>query len=206
MIQLGEQLIELGKFLHKNQYAKGSAGNLSVRLDSESILATPTNSSLGSLQIDRLSKLNMNGELIDGDRPSKEVPFHLAVYENSDANAVIHLHSTFLTALSCLKDLDPENVLRPVTPYVVMKAGEIPLIPYYKPGSVMIAKDIAKVADDHRAFLLANHGVVVTGSSIEHALQIFEELEESAKLFFILKGMNIRYLDSKDISELKMKS
>ena len=134
------------------------------------------------------------------------MPFHLAVYENSDANAVIHLHSTFLTALSCLKDLDPENVLRPVTPYVVMKAGEIPLIPYYKPGSVMIAKDIAKVADDHRAFLLANHGVVVTGSSIEHALQIFEELEESAKLFFILKGMNIRYLDSKDISELKMKS
>ena len=70
MIQLGEQLIELGKFLHKNQYAKGSAGNLSVRLDLESILATPTNSSLGSLQIDRLSKLNMNGELIDGDRPS----------------------------------------------------------------------------------------------------------------------------------------
>lgn len=199
-----DQLAGLGKYLYNNRYACGSAGNLSVRLGDNQIIATPTNSSLGTLSPDSLSVLDLQGKLEKGPKPSKEVPFHLAVYRNSSAGAVIHLHSTYLTALSCLADLNKENVFKPFTPYVVIKAGDVPLIPYYKPGSISIAEHVSALSRKYKAFLLANHGVIVTGKDITDALYTFEELEESARLFWLLRNENVRYLSREEISELEV--
>lgn len=138
--ELREQMVSCGASYYQRGYSVGFAGNLSLRLPDGHILATPTNSCLGSLKAERLSKVTMDGEPVTGDRMSKEIAFHLAIYrQRPDCNAIVHLHSTYLTALSCLDSLDPENIIRPFTPYYVMKVGKVPLLPYFKPGSIRIA-------------------------------------------------------------------
>ncbi len=145
-----------------------------------------------------------DGEWLSGDKPSKEVLFHLALYRNNPrCKAVVHLHSTWSTALSCLQGLDSSNVIRPFTPYVVMRMGNVPLVPYYRPGDKRIAQDLAELAADNQAFLLANHGPVVCGESLQEAANNMEELEETAKLIFILGDRPIRYLTAGEIAELR---
>ncbi len=204
MTKRADELVELGKYLFDNGYIKGTAGNLSLKNDDDSIWATASNSNLGYLSKDKLSKVSLKGEELNENKPTKEISFHLAIFKQStEKKAVIHLHSSYLTALSCLNRLDKRNVIKAFTPYMVMRLGSVPLIPYYSPGSIKIAEDVAKLAKNHDAFLLANHGAIVSGKDIWDACYKFEELEEAAKLFFLLKGQDIRYLTSEEIQKLK---
>lgn len=203
MNKAANDLIELGKYLFDLRYTRGTAGNLSIRLDSGKVLVSPTNSSLGNLSADRLSLLDAQGNHLKGDKPSKEYPFHLAIYENNpDHNAIIHLHSPYLTAYSCLAGLDPNNAIQPFTPYVVMRVGDVAMIPYDKPGDDAIARNCAKVAN-YNAILMANHGVIVCGKNAQDACGKFEELEDTAKLYFMLKNHEINYLSDSEIEQLK---
>lgn len=146
----------------------------------------------------------LQGEWISGDKPSKEVTFHRAVYlHNPACKAIVHLHSHYLTALSCLQGLDPHNCIRPFTPYVVMRVGDVPVVPYYRPGDDRIAQALAGLAPRYNAFLLANHGPVVTGSSLREATNNTEELEETARLIFTLGNREIRYLTADEVKELR---
>jgi ribulose-5-phosphate 4-epimerase/fuculose-1-phosphate aldolase len=202
---LRREMVALGASLFARGFSVGGGGNMSVRLPDNTILATPTSSSLGRLEEARLAKVNLTGEQISGDRMSKEVPFHLALYQElPDCGAVAHLHSTYMTALSCCEGLNPDNVMQPFTPYYVMRVGKLPLIPYYKPGSVGIADELRKRAGKAKAFLLANHGPIATGPSLVEAVNNAEELEETAKLLFILRsaGSRIRHLTDREIAEL----
>ncbi len=202
--QAREEMVQLGASFFQRGYATGSAGNLSLLLEDGNLLATPTGSCLGELQADRLSKVTMQGEWISGDKPSKEVAFHRALYLNNPAcKAVVHLHSHYLTALSCLSDLDSENCIRPFTPYVVMRVGDVPVVPYYKPGDQRLAEDLAELAPRYNAFLLANHGPVVVGKSLREAANNTEELEETARLMFTLGDRPIRYLTDSEVTELR---
>ncbi|ORM68759.1 aldolase [Pantoea rwandensis] len=202
--QAREEMVHLGASFFQRGYATGSAGNLSLLLEDGNLLATPTGSCLGELQADRLSKVTMQGEWISGDKPSKEVAFHRALYLNNPAcKAVVHLHSHYLTALSCLNDLDSENCIRPFTPYVVMRVGDVPVVPYYKPGDDRLAEDLAQLAPRYNAFLLANHGPVVVGKSLREAANNTEELEETARLMFTLGDRSIRYLTDSEVAELR---
>lgn len=199
-----QQMVALARSLFERGYTVGGAGNLSVRLDENRILVTPTGSSLGRLEADRLSVLDMQGNVLSGDKPSKESVFHLAMYQKNPAcQAIVHLHSTYLTALSCLENLDTENAMRAFTPYYVMRIGKLPVIPYYRPGDINIARELGERALDGKAFLLANHGVVVTGSNLVDAVDNTEELEETAKLHFILQGQKVRYLTDDEVNDLK---
>lgn len=199
-------MVQLGRSFYKRGYTVGGAGNLSVRLDQNCILVTPTGSSLGRLEAENLSIIDMNGYLLSGNKPSKESIFHLAIYKNNpDCKAIVHLHSTYLTALSCLKGLNTENAMQAFTPYYVMRVGKLPVIPYYRPGSLEIARELGERAKTSKAFLLANHGVVVTGCDLLDAADNTEELEETAKLHFILQEKNIRYLTDREIAELQNK-
>jgi len=201
---LRHEMTACGASFYARGYSVGSAGNLSARLPDGTILTTPTNSCLGRLNSAQLSKVSIDGELISGAPMSKEIPFHLELYrKRPDCNAVVHLHSTYLTALSCLEELDPEEIIRPFTPYYVMKVGKMPLIPYFKPGSKLIADELSRRAHEADAFLLANHGPVVLGASLTEAVNAMEELEETARLFFILKDSPVRYLTPGQIAELK---
>lgn len=198
------QMVELAKSLFDRGYTVGGAGNLSVKLDDNRVLVTPTGSSLGRLEVNRLSVLDMNGNLIEGDKPSKESVFHLALYQaNPQCRAIVHLHSTYLTALSCLEGIDTTNAMRAFTPYYVMRVGQLPVIPYYKPGDTNIARELSERALQAKAFLLANHGVVVTGNSLVDAVDNTEELEETAKLYFILQGKSIRHLSESEVKDLE---
>ncbi|MBN6077687.1 aldolase [Aggregatibacter actinomycetemcomitans] len=202
--ELKKIMAQLGHSFYERGYTVGGAGNLSTRLDGNRILVTPTGSSLGRLEEARLSILDMEGNLLEGDKPSKESVFHLAMYhKNPECKAIVHLHSTYLTALSCLENLDPQNAIKAFTPYYVMRVGSLPVIPYYRPGSPRIAEELEARALSGKAFLLANHGVVVTGKDLLDAADNTEELEEAAKLFFLLQGQPIRYLNDDEVNELK---
>ncbi|MCZ4060772.1 aldolase [Pantoea sp. LMR881] len=202
--QARQEMVQLGASFFQRGYATGSAGNLSLLLEDGNLLATPTGSCLGELDPARLSKVTPEGEWLSGDKPSKEIAFHRALYlNNPDCKAVVHLHSHYLTALSCLQGLDTENCIRPFTPYVVMRVGDVPVVPYYKPGDQRLADDLAQLAGRYRAFLLANHGPVVVGKSLREAADNTEELEETARLMFTLGDRAIRYLSDSEVAELR---
>ncbi len=200
--ELREAMCKWGRSMFERGLTSGSSGNLSARLP-DGYLLTPTNSCLGYLDPGRLAKLDGAGRHISGDKPTKEIPLHLTYYEaRPSAAAIVHLHSTYATALSCRSDIDPRNVLKPVTPYVVMRVGRVPLLPYSTPGSDKVREPLLKAAPEHAAVLLANHGPVVTGASLEAAVFAAEELEEAARLAFLLEGRPHRVLTEANLAEL----
>ncbi len=197
------QMVDLCRSLYERGYAAGGAGNVSVRVDEKTILATPTGSCLGRLVANELSLVDNDGNLISGKRPSKELRFHLALYEDLKVNAVVHLHSTWTTRLSCIADIKTDEIIKPFTPYFVMKIGKVELIPYYPPGSDSLAVELGHWAGRRNAFLLQNHGPVVTGPSLEGAMDLMEEFEETAKLVYLLKDEKVKYLSESEIGYLK---
>jgi ribulose-5-phosphate 4-epimerase/fuculose-1-phosphate aldolase len=203
--RLRESLAEHGRILYDRGLAHGSAGNLSVRLDDGSILVTPTNSCLGRLDPGRIARAAPDGTHLGGDLPSKETFFHLAVYaERPSAKAIVHLHCTHSVAVSCLCHANPANVLPPITAYHVMRVGKLPLVPYFRPGDRKLAAAVREAAREHHAMLLANHGPIVAGKSVEDAVYSSEELEETAKLFFLLEGRATRLLSLEQVCELEL--
>jgi len=196
-----EEICEFGRSIFERGLTAGSSGNISARLE-DGWLLTPTNSSLGKLDPARLSKLDWNGNLLSGDPGSKEAFLHRAMYDHG-AGAIVHLHSTHSAAVSCMSGLDPTSCLPPLTPYFVMKIGTLPLVPYHRPGDPKLGDAIRGLAGKHSAVLLANHGPVVSAKSLEAAVYAMEELEETAKLFLLLRGVPTRPLTEEQIAELK---
>ena len=201
--QLRDDIASLAKSLFDRGLTFGSSGNISARLE-DGWLMTPTGSTMGNLNPARISKLDLAGNLVSGDQPTKEAFLHTAMYEERpDAGAIVHLHSTHSVAVSCLHDIDHADVLPPLTAYYVMRVGKLPLIPYFPPGDVDLARAVREMASDHHAVLLANHGPVVAGKSLEDAVYATEELEETAKLFLALQGMKTRALTDAQVSEIR---
>jgi ribulose-5-phosphate 4-epimerase/fuculose-1-phosphate aldolase len=201
--KLREEICRLGRSLFDRGLTPGSSGNISVRCDDGGWLVSPTNASLGSLDPARLSRLDSNGRLMSGDPPTKEVPLHTALYETrSAARAVVHLHSTHSVAVSMLPEIDPRAVLPPMTPYYLMKCGATALVPYYRPGDPAVADAIKGLAGKYSSVLLANHGPVVSGDTLEAAVYAIEELEETAKLYLLLRGLNPRHLTPAQVKDL----
>src|SRR3569833_2165767 len=198
-----EAICRFARSLFERGLTPGSSGNFSVRLDDGGWLVTPTNASRGFLEPDRLSRLDANGRLISGDAPTKEVPLHNALYQTRGAaRAVVHLHSTQSVALSMLPEIDPRAALPPMTPYYLKKCGHTALVPYYRPGDPAVADAIKGLAGKYSSVLLANHGPVVSGDTLEAAVYAIEELEETAKLYLLLRGLNPRYLSPEQVKDL----
>jgi len=197
------ELVALSRSLFDRGYVAGGAGNISVRVGDREILATPTGACLGRLSEEHLSLVNLDGTLISGPQASKETKFHLALYRNDpDCGSVVHLHSTWLTALACRTDLNETCPIQAFTPYYVMKIGQLQVIPYYPPGDQRIAQEVTRWAGRKRAFLLRNHGGIVTAETLSKAVDMYEELEETAKLYCMLDREKIQYLSDAHIQEL----
>jgi ribulose-5-phosphate 4-epimerase/fuculose-1-phosphate aldolase len=200
---LREEICRLGRSLFERGLTPGSSGNISVRLDDGGHLVTPTNASLGFLDPARLSRLDANGQLLSGDAPTKEVALHVALYQSrKPARAVVHLHSTHSVALSMLPEIDPRAALPPMTAYYLMKCGATALVPYYRPGDPDVADAVKGLAGKYSSVLLANHGPVVSGDTLEAAVFAIEEMEETAKLYLLLRGLNPRYLTPAQVADL----
>jgi 3-dehydro-4-phosphotetronate decarboxylase len=198
-----EDIVRLSRSLYERGFSVGSAGNISAAVD-DGILITPTNCCLGFLDSERISKISPDGRHRSGDRPSKEVFLHKACYETRPGTgAVVHLHSTFATALSCLADIDPDDCVPALTPYVVMRVGKVKLVDYVRPGDEKAGNLIRALGGKHAAVLLANHGPVVTGKDISSAVYAAEELEETAKLIIMLRGLPTRLLTDDNVAELR---
>ena len=201
--RLREQICQYGRSLFERGLTQGSSGNISIRLDDGGWLVTPTNASLGFLDPARISRLDASGRLTSGDAPTKEIPLHSALYETrGSARAIVHLHCSHCVALSMLPEVDPHNALPPMTPYYVMRCGSTALLPYYRPGDAAVADAIRGLAGKYSCVLLSNHGPVVAGDTLEAAVFATEELEETAKLYLMLRGMNPRGLTSEQVADL----
>ena len=198
-----EQVCRYGRSLFERGLTPGSSGNISVRLDDDRLLMTPTDASLGALDPARLSLLDAEGRLLSGDRPTKEGPLHRALYETRHASgAVVHLHSTHAVAVSMLPEVSPGSVLPPLTAYYVMRVGDTALVPYHRPGDPAVADAIRGLAGRYASVLLANHGPVMAGDTLTAAVNAIEELEETAKLYMLLRGLNPRLLSPAQVAEL----
>lgn len=201
--QLRDQICRFGRSLFERGLTPGSSGNISVRLDDGGWLVTPTNASLGFLDPARISRLNGSGRLLSGDAPTKEIPLHAALYETRrSARAVVHLHCAHCVAVSMLPEIDPKAALPPLTPYYMMRCGPTAMLPYYRPGDAAVADAIRGLAGQYSCVLLSNHGPVVAGDTLESAVFAMEELEETAKLYLMTRGMNPRMLTPEQISDL----
>jgi ribulose-5-phosphate 4-epimerase/fuculose-1-phosphate aldolase len=199
-----DKICRVGASLFTRGLTFGSTGNISVRLPDGGYLMTPTNASLGDLDPAKLSRLDGEGRLLSGDKPTKEAFLHRAMYgQRSEAAAVVHLHSTHSVAVSCLHGIDHHDCLPPLTAYYVMRVGRLPLVPYYPPGDESLARAVEKLAGDHHAVLLSNHGPVVAGTSLDNATYATEELEETAKLFLLLRDRPVRPLTPEQVDDLR---
>jgi len=201
--ELREKIAEQGASLFDRGLTAGSSGNISVKLP-DGMLVTPTNSCLGRLDPDRISRLDSVGNLLSGDKPSKEAFLHQSMYRaRPQEEAIVHLHSTHSVAVSCLDGIDEDDVLPPITAYYVMRVGTLPLVPYFPPGDDSLAEAVEKAAGLSRAVLLSNHGPVVSGKSLDAAVNSTEELEETARLFLLLRHEQTRFLTEQQVSDLQ---
>ena len=201
--ELREQIAMHGRSIYERGLTSGSSGNISVRVE-DGILITPTNSCLGRLSPDRISKINLQGDLLSGDKPSKESFLHLAMYRSRPKDqAIVHLHSTYSVAVSCLRNVDANDVLPPITAYYVMRIGRLPLVGYFPPGDPALAGEVERIALNSRAVLLANHGPVVSAGDLDSAVYSVEELEETARLHLLLLDKQTRFLDRSQCDEIR---
>ena len=200
---LRESIVRYGKSIFERGLTFGSSGNISARLE-DGWLMTPTNVALDRLDPARLSRLDNDGKLLSGDAPTKESFLHIAMYrQRPNSGAVVHLHSTHSVAVSCLADINPQDVLPPITAYYVMRVGSLPLVPFHPPGDPTLADAVAKLAGKHHAVLLANHGPVVAGTSLDAAVGAIEELEETARLFLLLRQEKTRWLTPEQVADIR---
>lgn len=201
--RLRELICTLAKSLFDRGLTGGSTGNISARTGDGGLLVSPTGTSFGRLDPARLSRFDASGRLIGGDKPTKEMPLHQAFYDTrSTAGAVVHLHSCHSVALSILPDADPENFLPPLTPYGIMRLGKVRLLPYFMPGDPAMGEAVRSLAGKRSAVMLANHGPVVAGKDVEAACNAIEELEDTARLAMLTRGMQPRALSEDQIAQL----
>lgn len=204
--RLRELICTLAKSMFDRKLTGGSTGNISARTSDGGLLVSPTGTSFGRLDPGRLSRFDAQGLLIDGDKPTKEMPLHSAFYETrSSAGAVVHLHSCHSVALSMMPDVDADNFLPPLTPYGIMKLGQVKLLPFFMPGDPAMGDAVRGLAGKRSAVMLANHGPVVAGKDIEAACNAIEELEDTARLAMMTRGLSPRALSQIQVQAIVSK-
>lgn len=201
--RLREQICQLAKSMFDRGLTGGSTGNISARTEDGGLLVSPTGTSFGRLDPARLSRFDAAGSLVGGDTPTKEMPLHAAFYDTrSTAGAVVHLHSCHSVALSLLPETDEDNFLPPLTPYAIMKLGKVKLLPFFRPGDPAMGEAVRGLAGKRTAVMLANHGPVVAGKDVEAACNAIEELEDTARLALLTRGLNPRQLSAGQITDI----
>ncbi len=204
--KLREQICLLAKSMFDRGLTGGSTGNISARTEDGGLLVSPTGSSFGRLDPAELSRFDAAGQHIAGLKPTKEMPLHSAFYETrKSAGAVVHLHSCHSVAWSMMPEIDPDNVLPPLTPYAIMKLGKVQLLPFLMPGDAAMGEALRSLGGKRSAVLLANHGPVVAGKDVEAACNAIEELEETAKLAIMMRGFDARALTPAQVRDVVRK-
>jgi 3-dehydro-4-phosphotetronate decarboxylase len=216
-----DEICRVGKSLFDRGYVHASAGNISVQLD-QGFLITPSDAVLGFLDPARIALVDQQGRLLAGDPPSKTLLLHRAIYRaqqraGNPVGCIIHTHSTYCVALSLAIGTNAgtsatqlaSELLPPITPYFVMKVGHVPHVPYHRPGDPAVALLVEKLIAQYAAHGLSLHAVMLErlGPNVWHqnpaqAMAVLEELEETAKLFFLMRSHPVAPLDSNQLQTL----
>lgn len=201
---IADDIVDLGGSFFARGLTFGRTGNLSAVDSDGTILMTPTGVALDKLQAGQLSRLNLDGRHLSGPKPTKEAFLHLAIYRaRPQEKAVVHTHSTYSVAVSCLRDVDHANALPPLTAYYAMRVGSLPLLPYHAPGDESLGTIAELAATTHHALLLANHGPIVAGADLAAAADALEEIEETAKLALLLRGQAVEPVPVDEVRRLE---
>ncbi len=206
---LRQEICRVGRSLYERGYAHASAGNISARLP-DGYLITPTDACLGSLEPERLSRLDLQGRQTAGDRASKTLALHLRLYATApDAQCAIHTHSPHLVALTLQGVWHDDDILPPLTPYQVMKVGHVPLISYQRPGDPVVADEVAiRIAamasrgTPIRAVMLDRLGPLAWHRTPAEASAVLEELEQTAQVW-LLTAQKPAPLSAEQIDQLR---
>lgn len=201
--RLRELICTLARSMFDRGLTGGSTGNISSRTPDGGLLVSPTGTSFGRLDPARLSRFDTEGRHVDGDKPTKEMPLHSAFYDTrSQAGAVVHLHSCHAVALSMMPDVDKDDFLPPLTPYGIMQLGRVRLLPFFRPGDPAMGEAVRGLAGKRSAVMLANHGPVVAGRDVEAACNAIEELEATARLAMLTRGLSPRALSEAQVKDV----
>lgn len=196
-----EELIRVCHAIHSKGMVSGSGGNVSIKVDG-GILITASGVSLENTTEENIVFVDDREQFSSRFRPSKETALHLRCYAvRSDIMAVVHVHSVYSVALSCMKDIQESCIVPAYTPGYGIRVGKLPVIPYFCPGSEKLAMEVSSYIAGRNSVLMRNHGLVAVGKTLDEALNLAEEIEENAKIHFILNG-NGCYLSDAQIDEL----
>ncbi|MDR0861644.1 MAG: class II aldolase/adducin family protein [Oscillospiraceae bacterium] len=178
-------ILEVGRRLYALGFVAANDGNISVRVGENAVWATPTNVSKGFMTEDMLVKLDLNGNVLDGDlAPSSEIKMHLAVYRRNDAlRAVVHAHPPTATAFAVAGKPLPKSLLAETE----LLLGEIPVAPFAPIGSRELADGVAAYCAEYNGVLMARHGICAWGVGAIDALWRAERIEFAAKVALQLK-------------------
>lgn len=197
-----DDLIAAGRALVDAGLSPGTSGNVSVR-DGDRLLMSGTGTRLGALTPEDIAVLTLAGEIVGGARPSKEVPLHVAMYaRNPEHRAVVHVHSPSTVAVSCLEPWAPHSAVPPLTPYSLMRVGQVPLLDFVPPGDPAMGALITDSPVPFRAALLANHGAVVSAAEAAAAVDSTIELEEACRITLLTDGRQRRLIAPERVAEI----
>ncbi|MEM8628314.1 MAG: class II aldolase/adducin family protein [Pseudomonadota bacterium] len=177
-----DELIAASRELYDRKLIHASGGNTSVR-DGDVIRITETGAELGKLTPAKIVTVDLDGNVLEGGQPSKEMDMHLAMYKaRSGAQAVIHVHPTYSIALSTLLQGELASAVPPYTAAFYVRAGRVPMIKYHPSGAHSLHEAVAELAPDYHAILLRQHGVIVAGKDMSVALGVVEEVEQCCQI------------------------
>lgn len=179
------EIVNLGKMLHQRGYIAATDGNLSVRLDEDRVLVTPTGMSKGTMKAADMVVVDMSGRQIKGYRTvTSEIGMHLLIYRmRPDIHAVVHAHPKTATGFAAAGIA----LNQPLVCEIVIGLGQIPLAPYGTPGTPELAATLRPLIPDYDAILMANHGVVTYGSDLQSAYMKMETVEHFAEITLVTR-------------------
>lgn len=180
---LRREIIRCGALLHTSGFIAATDGNLSVRLDDNRVLVTPTGMSKGMMKTSDLVIVDMEGRKLKGRREvTSEIGMHLLIYRmRPDVNAVVHAHPRTATGFAAAG----MALNQPLVCEVVIGLGQIPLAPYGTPGTPELAETLKPLIPDFDAILMANHGVVAYGTDLQSAYMKMETVEHFAQITLV---------------------
>ncbi len=202
LLSARKALVDIGRRLHEHGMVAGTDGNISVRLDIDQILVTPSGLPKGRLAENDMVIVDISGKLLQGNnQPSSEVAMHLCVYRSSPkVGACVHSHAPYATAFA-VAGIQPEDS---VLPEVVVGVGRIPLTKYAPPGTEAVPRSIEPYLESCNAMLLRNHGLLTIGRSLEEAYCRHELVEHYLKILFLARQLgNVESIPSADLERLE---
>lgn len=177
-----DELITASRTLYERRLVHAAGGNTSVS-DGTSVWISQTGAELGKLTRDRIVKVDLDGQVLEGARPSKEMGMHLAMYRaRESARAVIHAHPTYAIAYSTLINEESSQAVPPYTAAFYVRAGRVPMIRYHASGAHSLHEAVAALAPIHHAILLRQHGLLVAGPDMSTATGVVEEVEQCCQI------------------------